>query len=379
MIMMLDTAFNSKRNSLDFLRFALAVAVIVVHGYWLGGYGPDPLWIFSHGQMNLGPLAVAGFFVLSGFLITRSRQQSTSFFRYLWHRCLRILPGFWACLLVTALVFGPCIYWLTYGKLSGYFQVSPFGPLDYLKENVLLRIRQDRIGDLLAGGKFPFLINGSLWTLYDEFKCYLIIGVLGMLGLTDKHRWVIAALTMLLVGIYVFEYCTHNLLRASLPFFIEAFFLEHLTYFFIGSTAYLFADQAPMRRGLFIACVALWLGTGYVNFYPVVALITYPYILLWLAVRLPITRWAKYGDFSYGMYLYAFPIQRILALLGVNALGVWIYIAAALVATTLFAILSYRLVESKFRNLRGLTVGDRKAASQLPPKTEPGDMFKSSQ
>src|SRR5947209_4258685 len=93
-IMTLADAYDPRKNSIDFLRFTLAFLVIVTHGFWLSGQGSDPLYALSRHQDSLGPAAVLGFFTLSGFLITRSSQHS-SFWRYLWHRSLRILPGFW--------------------------------------------------------------------------------------------------------------------------------------------------------------------------------------------------------------------------------------------------------------------------------------------
>ena len=82
--MTLKEGFNPQKNSLDFLRFALAFAVIVGHGFWLAGFKSDPLYLFTHGQVTIGPVAVAGFFLLSGFLITRSRQRITSIWQFLW-------------------------------------------------------------------------------------------------------------------------------------------------------------------------------------------------------------------------------------------------------------------------------------------------------
>jgi len=190
--MTLKEGFNPQKNSLDFLRFFLAFAVIVGHGFWLSGFKSDPLYAFTNGQITIGPLAVAGFFLLSGFLITRSRQRITSFWQFLWQRCRRILPGFWMCLLVTVVLFAPIMYYLVNKTFAGYWEQTPFGPFDYLKSNFFLKINQDRIGELFKNFPlFPYMVNGSLWTLYDEFKCYLIIGALGIFGVTRERRWVV--------------------------------------------------------------------------------------------------------------------------------------------------------------------------------------------
>jgi peptidoglycan/LPS O-acetylase OafA/YrhL len=90
--------FDPRGNAIGFLRLAFAVTVIVSHIWPLGGYGPDP----GRADNNLGILAVEGFFALSGFLITRSASRAPSVGRFLWHRCLRIFPGFWVSLVVVA-------------------------------------------------------------------------------------------------------------------------------------------------------------------------------------------------------------------------------------------------------------------------------------
>ena len=366
--MTLEEAFNPRKNSLDFLRFALAFAVIVVHGFWLGNFGPDPLYRFSHGQIDLGPMAVSGFFVLSGFLITRSRQRHTSFLQYIWQRTRRIMPGFWACLVVTVLLFAPIIYFLTYNTLTGYWSQSPFSPLDYIRNNFFLRVWQDRIGNLLSDHPtFPYLINGSLWTLYDEFKCYLIIGILGIVNATRNRRWIILLLTIMVAGVYIIEQLTDGYLRSVLPWMLESFFLEHLSYFLIGSTAYLYAERIPMRRSLFVLSIVLLGLSGYLAYYRVVALFAFPYVLFCLAFYLPITQWGKPGDFSYGMYLYAFPIEQILVQLHVNSLGVWPFVGVATAVTAVFAILSYHLVESRFFKRRSASA---KPAPVIPVPVE---------
>jgi len=118
----------------------------------------------------------------------------------------------------------------------------------------------------------------------------------------------------------------------------------------IGSTAYLYAEKIPMRRSIFILSVILFILGSLFGQFLVVGVFAISYILFWLMINLPITKWAKYGDFSYGMYLYAFPIQRILGQLGLSTTGpgVIIYILVAALITAVFAVLSYYLVESRF-------------------------------
>src|SRR4051812_9672898 len=102
----LADAFGRRTNSVNALRLLLAGLVLLSHSLKLHG-GYDPLGRLTGGAVDLGTMAVDGFFALSGFLITRSYFNSPSFGRYLWRRCLRIFPGLWVCLLVTTFIFLP--------------------------------------------------------------------------------------------------------------------------------------------------------------------------------------------------------------------------------------------------------------------------------
>src|SRR6476469_11072414 len=85
-------AFDPRRNAFAFLRMVLALMVIVSHGFALGGFGMDPLARFTNDAHDFGGIAVAIFFLLSGFLITRRSLGATNAGRFLWHRFLRIFP-----------------------------------------------------------------------------------------------------------------------------------------------------------------------------------------------------------------------------------------------------------------------------------------------
>src|ERR1700730_3329908 len=91
-------AFNPDNNAFGFLRLTLAVFVIFSHSLALGGFGMDRLEVLTQGQYHIGLWSVAMFFVLSGFLVCRSASVSRSVARFLWHRFLRIFPGYWVCL-----------------------------------------------------------------------------------------------------------------------------------------------------------------------------------------------------------------------------------------------------------------------------------------
>ena len=178
--------FDFRFNAIGFLRFLLASAVVWSHTFHLGGFGADPITYWTKSSEDAGSLAVEGFFVLSGFLIVRSFERTANPLRYLWHRALRIFPGFWTCLVVTAFAFAPIAFVRERGTLAGFLTATPSSPWTYVTHNLSLAMNQYGIAGLLAHVPWPGVFNHSLWTLQYEFYCYLVVAVLGTIALMRK-------------------------------------------------------------------------------------------------------------------------------------------------------------------------------------------------
>jgi peptidoglycan/LPS O-acetylase OafA/YrhL len=116
--------FDPRSNSLSVLRLGLAALVAIVHASAVG-WDRQP----GIGKTSFGELAVDGFFVVSGFLVVRSALRLPTLRRYVWHRALRIMPGFWASLVVVAFVAAPLVAWLRGRSLAMVFSgpESAFG------------------------------------------------------------------------------------------------------------------------------------------------------------------------------------------------------------------------------------------------------------
>jgi len=361
--------FNPKQNAFDFIRFVLASLVIFYHTYPLGGFGAgDPLQRFSINQEAFGGLAVAAFFALSGFLITRSGTGRVSIWRFFWHRFLRILPGFWVCLLFTAFIIAPII-WLAEGnRLNTFFQFTNDGPLRYLWVNWGLRIQQFSIHQLPTQTPFPHFINGSLWTLSHEFACYILIALLAVTGVLKKAPWLALLITLGLMALQVTNFMRPDMFATHIPPFSElGLFMRNAMYFFVGASLFLYAKHVPAHPLVFVGCVAIFIASLRLGFYSLTNGITVPYIFLWLALKLPITQWGRYGDFSYGIYIYGFPIQQILAALKVNQFGELPYFSLAFLVTLILAVLSYRFVEAPALRLKSLNLFRPSGTSKHPP------------
>lgn len=340
-----EKAFDPKHNAIGFMRTAFALLVILGHSFHLGGYGPDWLVRFSGGQIAFGTLAVLGFFMLSGYLITASFVYSSSVWRYLWNRFLRIMPAFWVALVVVAFGFVPLMYVLQNGTLEGFLVMGDGGPLRYIINNFGLNIHQYEVSGLTSNLPWPSAFNGSLWTLAYEALGYLMIAAFGIFGVFKKQSKLVLAGTVTLFGLFILNQAIPGSVANILPFFGDPQLLPLMMYFFAGSTWYLYKDKVTLNNRYFILAAILYVLSLKFGFYAAIGPIAFTYIIFYLATHFPIKSFDKKADFSYGIYIYAFPVQQLLAQLGFQDYGVVIYTLLAAIITVPLAVLSYYLVE----------------------------------
>ena len=337
-------------NSLNLVRLVLALLVLVSHSYAITGNYPEPTW----DGKTLGTWAEFGFFALSGFLITGSRVGST-FGPYLMRRIARIYPGFLACLVVTVVVFAPVAYWKQHGGLGDYLTTADW-PGNYVINNVTLKAFGGTVAGTLGDAPFPGIWNGSLWTLYYEFACYLIVGLL--LSLPFVRRW-----PLLLAPVFVGSVAFLANPEWTTTYFgghLDIVFLAPLLPFFLGgSVVWLLRDVIPLRwyvalpsAGLFAAAVAWRPEWGGQAAAPLLAI-----VLLWLGQVLPSPRWVRRNDVSYGAYVYAFPVQQLVIVIGIGT-SPFTNMITATVGTAVFAAASWFWVERPaMRSIRGNVSG----------------------
>lgn len=329
--------FPYRANSLNLFRLILAGTVLVAHSYYIVGAGEGP---HLHGE-NLGGWAVAGFFVLSGFLITRSRLRSDAG-TYLLHRVARIFPAFIVCLLATAILFAPLAMMIERGSLTGYLS-TPVTPFQYIWSNITLFINSYTIGSTLDSVPYPGVWNGSLWTLFYEFACYMIVWLLGGLAVFRRNGMlaasVFAASLIVWIALPAAERLgfdqNFGLLSKLAPYFLGG----AVAYFVIerwGISA-LWATASLIGAAALIALVPRWGGQAAAPFLA--------YGILWLASVVPQPGWISRNDISYGFYIYAWPVQQLVVLCGGAALGLPAYMMVAAAVTVLLAWVSWTLIE----------------------------------
>lgn len=332
--------YNPRENSFDTIRLIAAVLVILSHAFPLTGTA-EPLETLSGGQASIGHLAVSIFFLISGYLIPASLDRGT-LSRFASKRAFRILPGLTAAVLLCAFVLGP----LATSLAMGEYLADPL-TWKFLGNIVFLPVGYSLPGVFTD---HPLTaVNGSLWSLKFEVACYVAVPVLFAFGSTR-----IAAVAVAWLASFV--------LSAAIPedaggalYYIGT--LSGLFRFFGGGMlVYLLSGHIVMRKDWAImglaACV---LAVFTPVFVPVVATAG-AYAVIYFAHNAPyVFRMATArGDISYGVYVYAFPIQQSLVplSLGLTIGGTgtaWLTnVFIALPLTLVAGVLSWVAIERPF-------------------------------
>lgn len=323
--------FDPRRNSFDALRLLLAGLVAVDHGAILRSGE-----VQTHRGAGLGDYAVDGFFVISGFLVTSSYLRLSSLARFVWHRALRILPGFWVCLLMTALVAAPLIAVLEGKPAASVFSTAPTA-VDYVVRNAFLLMRQFGIADLLADNPTPTTLDGSLWTLFYEAVCYALVAGLGVVGVLVRRRWLVLVLTGAVWALTITNAAGVTDF-ASLGSRLALMFL-------LGALAHLYLDRLPTGPGWLLAAVLVFVvAMVWAEPYRVLGAAAFAFLLVQAAVRSPFAFHLR-TDLSYGLYIYHFLVFQVLVLTPVGLLPVAPFIALGIAVSLVVAGGSWFLVE----------------------------------
>jgi peptidoglycan/LPS O-acetylase OafA/YrhL len=286
------------KNNFDAIRLLAAIGVILSHSYPVtqGSNEREFLYVLSGGQSTLGDLCVAIFFVISGFLITQSFLRSASLIDYFTNRVLRIVPGLFAVSLLICGVLGPIV---TDASILDYWSddLTP----RYMG-NALIYLMAQELPDVFATRAFPFYTNASIWTLPYEFTCYIFVAAI---CLALRQAWL---LSLLMLG---FATAAAFYTDISPPFLMPL-----ASYFLAGCIAYAARKWIVLDLRIFFVsiaalCLSIVLHRGFIPVFCVAG----AYATIYLAYAGYSKDWdiARYGDFSYGVYLYAWPVQQLIS------------------------------------------------------------------
>lgn len=330
-------------NNFNLLRVVAASGVLVSHAFPIA-LGPEALQPLERALgITLGHLCVLVFFCISGFFITRSFDRSRSLPRFLEARALRLFPALAVVLVATVLV---CGLWLTRAPGASFWAAAPA----YVLRNLTLFSLEYELPGVFRDLPYGPAINGSLWTLLYEVLCYLGVATLGAAGLLAPGRRGLicaAAIVLLCSAAVVIEDLRPGLLPVR---------LERLAYlglpFAIGGAFYLARGAVvlhPLLAGLALAASLGLLGTTW--FMPVfAAALCYAVLTLGYA-RIPLLgAYRRVGDYSYGIYIFAFPLQQLGVEIGYRTPLANMLFAAPV--TLICAVLSWHLLEKPALSLK---------------------------
>lgn len=342
---MKSTQTGPVQNNFDSLRLIFALLVIFSHSFPLTrrSNATEPLFHLTGGQITFGNISVWSFFVISGFLITQSWMRSPFPLRFLKRRIGRIFPGFIAASLVSALIIVPLAA-----------TPSTFVPIS-LKNFLLntLQLQPPDVPAIFARNPNPNILNGSLWSIPYEFWCY--IGVL-FLGVTAalRRRYLVTGVFLLGLAFHMFLAVRHLEFRGGIIgriFGFPPFWATVLPFFMAGMLFHLYGGRALLKTRLLLPALLVIVVSGFIPYGLIVTLPTCgAYLLMSLAYWPPLhpLRLGRFGDFSYGTYLYAFPIQQLLIMHFGASIQPWRLFVIAAPSTLAVGALSWFLVEKHF-------------------------------
>ncbi len=326
-------------NNIGSLRFIGAFFVLFGHGYTLaGGAGTiDPVsdWMRDHSPFALGlpGLGVALFFALSGYLVTASFVRRGGLIDYSVARALRIYPA-----LVVAVLFCAFFVELLVTTLPTLAYVSHFETLRFALQNSSLLGIHHTLPGVFSSQPWGNSVNGSLWTLPLELLMYAAVACAGVCGFF-KSRLLFNALALVALLCFLFT-------PAPPAFFASPAHFCPVLAFLFGALLFINRESVRFTRlGCFIL-LALCVMSFKTDAYNAISLFSFTYFVLALGLseRTWLPAFDKHGDFSYGLYLYAFPLQQI-AIYYVGGENVLLINTLAFSGAMCLAVISWRLVE----------------------------------
>ena len=292
---------HGRDNNFQLIRFLAASFVVLFHSYALTGrWTHEPLWRLAP-ELNFGALGVKCFFVISGFLVTQSWLARHAVVPFVAARALRIYPALVAAALFTIVLAGASssLAWADY--------LTHPQTLDYAWRVALGWEVLYRLPGAFPANPFPHDVNGSLWTLPIELRLYVALLVAGMAGLLARRVWWLAALCALTA--------LFTLRPDWFPLAPNDVVVRELALLFgLGSLAYVWRDAVPVSLGGAAIAVLLvaWNPGGWPRGALFAPLLAYVVLVAAYHPRLVWPPFNRAGDYSYGLYVYSFPVQQTL-------------------------------------------------------------------
>lgn len=342
------------RKDDNFLLLRVIAASLVIYGHAppiAGGYAPKDLFLMLGIGHYSGDLAVNLFFAISGFLVTGSYVRRSNLVEFAWARALRLVPAYAVCLLALAYVVGPI------------FTIRPIGryltdpdTFHYFWKNIQFQPHMVwRLPDVFLANPKRATVNGAIWTLPAEARMYCYAALFGFLGLF-RWRWLFNA-----VFAAAMAYCL--VVPHAFPFAMIPQYERLAVMFAMGMFCYINRGWIPVSGFVLAALVGLSILLRGTPAYPAMLYVTLAYFALWFAYGTRWTGFNRFGDCSYGIYLWGYPVQQVFAAL-YPTMPALANAALSLVVATAIASASWHGVEKPALAFKGVPRALWKRVSQ---------------
>ncbi len=333
---------HGRPTGFDYMRIVLALSVVCWHTIVVT-YGVSfqtDVWRTPEYRLLIAGI-LPSFFALSGFLVAGSLERSKTIAGFLYLRVIRIFPALVVEIALSAILLGPLLTKLTLRQyfhdpvLFHYF-LNCFGDIHY------------KLPGLFVRNPATGLVNGQLWTVPYELNCYIYLSGLAILGITKAPKMFVLIISGLII------YGIVDYLRGQDRTGESLHGNQLVLCFLIGVLVYKFRAVIPYDRRLavfaiIVSLITFWIpGGGLLSPLPV----TYATVFLGLTNPRKISL-LETGDYSYGIFLYGFPIQQAVVATGLLPLNGWITLAVALPIVLVVAFCSWHLCEKHMLNLKG--------------------------
>ena len=339
-------------NNFNLLRFIAASAVLVSHSFALATGDPHTEPLRQLLGLSLGDIAVGVFFVTSGFLVTGSLLTKQNTAEFLLSRALRIYPGLWVAVLLSVAIFG-----LAYTELGASSFFTQRGTWRYVVTNMAM-LGYETYG---LPGTFVHLpmagaVNGSLWSLPVEIRMYMLLGLAWIACSAASRkpaRWLkafcIAVAAVAMAADLAFMWAHPDTYQA----YQAPLFADLLAAFFSGAALRALQHRVPVSRTIFAALIGALIVAAATSGFLVLYKLTFAYIVLYVALvpHGPMLKFNRLGDYSYGIYIYAFAVQQTIvhSAPGITPMQLMFFSS---VPTLILAMASWHLIEKRALRLR---------------------------
>jgi len=335
-----------KDNNFNVVRIYLSLSVLFFHAFELS----QKRELFFLNRLFNVDRAVDAFFIISGYLITKSYQRSTSNKEYFTRRIRRIYP---ACLVV---VMSCAVLGFMVSSLSPLQYFSSPQVYKYLLSNLLFLnfLQPDLPG--VFDTNFFHAVNGSLWTLKVEIGFYLLVPLIALLRKKMNPFLLYGMLYLLSITWYLGMLWLYKTRHQEAFLFLSRQTPGELSYFILGAVVTLIDDKPWFRSALVWLGIPALLIPWFLPLDPITNSLILAITVFFFALRLPAFNYPyKKEDVSYGLYIYHFPVMQVLIWMGVYASSPLLGVSLSLLVTTILATASWLFIERPFIRTHNLT------------------------